>query len=112
MLPFDNFISYFDITGANLKTLLTNLNNGQKKFYPQWGLSETYKLNGGKYELLNLVMANGSPIIDTQIYTGATIKFLLDGGDDFTGQSGLFTNIINTSINIKKEIQDALYEFG
>lgn len=52
MLPFDNYISYFDITGANLKKLLTNINNGQKKFYPQRGLSEIYKKNVDKYELI------------------------------------------------------------
>ena len=57
-----------------------------------------------------MVLANGSPIIVSQIYTGATIKFLIDGGDDFKGQSGLFTNIVNTNINIKQKIQDVLYE--
>jgi 2',3'-cyclic-nucleotide 2'-phosphodiesterase (5'-nucleotidase family) len=96
MLPFDNYISYFDITGANLKKLLTNINNGQKKFYPQWGLSEIYKKNIDKYDLISLRLSNGIEIVDSQIYTGATIQFLLDGGDDFKGQSALFTNIVNT----------------
>lgn len=42
------------------------------------------------------------------MYTGATIQFLLDGGDDFKGQSGLFMNIVNTQNNIKDLIQKAM----
>ena len=96
MFPFDNTVSYFDITGANLKLLLIKLQNGEKNFYPQWGLSHTLRWNStiSKYDLIDVVLADGSPIVDTALYTGVTIKFLLNGGDDFKNTSAYFTNIV------------------
>jgi 2',3'-cyclic-nucleotide 2'-phosphodiesterase (5'-nucleotidase family) len=84
MLPFPNNVETFTITGAKLKIMIEKLQNGAKKFYPTWGLSQTLSNNSGVYTLTNLKLANGSDVVDTNNYKGASISFCLNGGDDFS----------------------------
>jgi len=72
------------MTGANLKLMIQTLQNGVKKFYPTWGLSQTLTNDSGVYTLTNLKLANGTDIIDANNYKGASITFCLGGGDDFS----------------------------
>jgi 2',3'-cyclic-nucleotide 2'-phosphodiesterase (5'-nucleotidase family) len=83
MFPFPNNVETFTMTGANLKLMIQTLQNGVKKFYPTWGLSQTFTNNSGTYTLTNLKLANGSDVIDSTNYKGASITFCLQGGDDF-----------------------------
>ena len=79
MLPFDNTLSYFDVNGTGLQNLLSIVQNGQKKFYPSWGLSQTFLNNTqtNRMDLINVVLADGTPIKDTHTYTGVTLSFLV-----------------------------------
>lgn len=64
--------------------MIETLQNGAKKFYPTWGLSQTLTNNSGVYTLTSLKLADGSDIIDGNNYKGASIDFCLNGGDDFS----------------------------
>lgn len=54
---------------------------------------------------MDLVLSNGSPIIDSQIYRGATNDFLVKGGDDFKTMTGLLSNINVTNDNVRTIIR-------
>lgn len=86
-----------------MKTLIRTIQNGKKRFYPTYGLSQTFQKVSGvtTLNLVDLVLSNGSPIIDSQIYRGATNDFLAKGGDDFKTITSLLTNINNTNENIR-----------
>jgi 2',3'-cyclic-nucleotide 2'-phosphodiesterase (5'-nucleotidase family) len=96
MFPFDNKLSFFDIKGSDLKKLIQTVQNGQKAFYSSYGLSQVFQksASNNSLSLINLVLADGSPIIDDQVYIGVTIDFLVSGGDDFNGHTGLFSNVV------------------
>lgn len=105
MFPFENKLSFFDIKGSDLKTLIRTIQNGKKKFYPTYGLSQTLQKVPGSttLNLVDLVLANGSPIIDSQIYKGVSNDFLANGGDDFKNVLGLLMNV-NISDQILRPI--------
>jgi 2',3'-cyclic-nucleotide 2'-phosphodiesterase (5'-nucleotidase family) len=42
MLPFDNTINSFKILGGDLKKLIELVQNGQKRYYPTWGLQQIF----------------------------------------------------------------------
>jgi hypothetical protein len=62
MFPFDNDLMSFKILGADLKQMLEILQNGEKKYYPTWGLSQTFFKTDGKLLLKSLKLANGEDI--------------------------------------------------
>jgi 2',3'-cyclic-nucleotide 2'-phosphodiesterase (5'-nucleotidase family) len=84
MFPFKNNVETFTMTGLNLKKMIQTIQNGVKKFYPTWGLSQTFTNNSGSYTLTSLKLANGDEVIDGNNYKGASITFCLQGGDDFS----------------------------
>ena len=45
MFPFDNQVIIFKILGRDLKLLLQTIQNGEKKYYPTWGLQQTFILD-------------------------------------------------------------------
>ena len=99
MFPFENLLYFFEIKGSDLKTLIRTIQNGKKKFYPTYGLSQVFEKVPGAttLNLVDLVLSNGSPIIDNQIYRGATNDFLANGGDDFKTVTNLLSNKNNTN---------------
>lgn len=76
--------------------MIRNIQSGRKAYYPSYGLSQIFQKNAlnTTLNLISLVLADGSPIIDNQIYTGVTNDFLVQGGDDFNGQTGFFSNVV------------------
>jgi len=60
-------------------------------------LKETNELN-----LIELILADGSPIIDGQVYKCATNNFLVDGGDDFRDLCKYFINVKTEDILISR----------
>lgn len=45
MLPFEVEVYSFHISGKDLKKLLEIVQNGAKRYYPTWGLQQTYHTN-------------------------------------------------------------------
>lgn len=86
------------MTGANLKEMLQILQNGAKKYYPTWGLAQTFKNNSGTLTLTNLTLANGSPVLDTNIYKGSSLTFCLNGGDDFAAVNAVGVTYQNRQV--------------
>lgn len=108
MFPFENQLCFFEIKGSDLKTLIRTIQNGKKRFYPTYGLSQVFQKVSGvtTLNLVDLVLSNGSPIIDSQIYRGATNDFLVKGGDDFKTMTGLLSNINVTNDNVRTIIRE------
>lgn len=48
MLPFDNEVYSFKISGRDLKSMLEIVQNGVKRYYPTWGLQQKFLLNPSK----------------------------------------------------------------
>jgi 5'-nucleotidase len=99
-LPFDNDVAIIQLTGAELKTLIQVAQNGHKGFGSISGLrlrliATGYDApfedldNSGRHELwktnrlLDIKLADGSPLIPDKMYSLATSDFLITGGDDF-----------------------------
>lgn len=103
MFPFDNVLSFFDVSGKNLRKLIETIQNGKKGFYPTWGLCQVFKINPEKDELnlIQLITKENSPIIDSKIYKIATNDFLVSGGDDFKNVTKYFVNHQNTNVTIR-----------
>jgi 5'-nucleotidase len=97
-LPFDNFLSKLTLTGKELRLLVRITNAGARGFFSTSGLivrairheDEPYSsdLNkDGKIEpweldrLIDVKLADGSPIEDGKLYTVGTLDFLVSGGD-------------------------------
>lgn len=54
MFPFDNVLSFFDVSGQDLRKIIGTIQNGKKGFYPTWGLCQVFKKNTEK-DKLNLI---------------------------------------------------------
>lgn len=106
-LPFDNFVSKLTLTGKELRKLIRITHSGARGFFSTSGLKvrvirredEPYSsdLDGNaKIEpweldrLLEVTLADGTPIEDGKQYTVATIDFLISGGDSL----GWFMNSV------------------
>jgi 5'-nucleotidase len=83
--PFNNYLVSMTLTGAQIKTLLTQQWSGAngspnqpKILQVSHGFSYTYSGT-----TLGEVTLNGSPLVDTQPYRIVTNNFLADGGDGF-----------------------------
>jgi 5'-nucleotidase len=81
--PFNNFLVSLDLTGAQIKTLLTQQWSGVNAGAPKIlqvsdGFAYTYSGT-----TLGSVTLNGQPIVDGQTYRVVTNNFLADGGDGF-----------------------------
>jgi 5'-nucleotidase len=105
-LPFDNFVAKVALTGKELRRLVRITHAGSRGFYSTSGLrvrvvrreEEPFSsdLDGDRKispweldRLLDVTLADGTPIQDGKTYTVATIDFLLSGGDSlgwFFGQ--------------------------
>jgi 5'-nucleotidase len=81
MFPFDNSIVSFDMTGAEVKKMLTALQKGKKGFYHTAGVVQ--KVYTHPNELHEVKLYDGSEIIDEKTYKVSTNDFMLNGGDDF-----------------------------
>ncbi|MBS1960574.1 MAG: bifunctional metallophosphatase/5'-nucleotidase [Bdellovibrionales bacterium] len=97
-LPFDNYLSKLTLTGKELRRLVRITNAGARGFFSTSGLvvrairreDEPYSsdLDGnGKIEpweldrLIDVTLADGTPIEDGKTYTVGTLDFLVSGGD-------------------------------
>ena len=97
-LPFDNFLSKLTLTGKELKLFVRITHAGARGFFSTAGLrvrairreDEPYSsdLDGnGKIEpweldrLIEVTLADGTPIEDGKLYTVGTLDFLVSGGD-------------------------------
>lgn len=97
-LPFDNSVSKLTLTGKELRLLVRIMDSGARAFASTSGLKvrvirredepnssdldgnrkiEAWELN----RLIELTLADGTPIDDHKTYTVATIDFLVSGGD-------------------------------
>ncbi len=90
--PFNNFLVSLDLTGAQIKTLLTQqwtgLNATTNKIL-QVSEGFAYSSTGtGAGRTLGKVTLGGSPLVDTATYRIVTNNFLADGGDGFAAFTG------------------------
>ena len=81
--PFNNYLVSMDLTGAQIKKLLTEQWSGVNAGAPKVlqvseGFAYTYSGT-----TLGSVTLNGEPLVDTQTYRIVTNNFLSDGGDGF-----------------------------
>lgn len=81
--PFNNYLVSMDLTGAQIKQLLTEQWSGVNAGAPKVlqvseGFAYTYSGT-----TLGSVTLNGEPLVDTQTYRIVTNNFLSDGGDGF-----------------------------
>ena len=81
--PFNNYLVSLTMTGAQIKSLLTQQWTGLNAAAPKvlqvsQGFSYTYSGS-----TLGTVTLNGAPLVDTQSYRVVTNNFLADGGDGF-----------------------------
>lgn len=86
------------------------IQNGRKGFYPTWGLSQVFKEDseGNQLNLIELVLADGSPVIGNHMYRVATNSFLAEGGDDFKDLSQYLLNVEIKDILIRDIIKEEL----
>lgn len=85
--PFNNYLVSMDLTGAQVKTLLTEQWSGGNAASPRMlqvsnGFAYTYsRTSTGR--TLGAVTLNGAPLVDSQVYRVVANSFLSDGGDGF-----------------------------
>lgn len=80
-IPFDDNISTFEITGAELWQVLEVLQRGTMAFYPTAGLKQ-YICKSNK-KIINITLMNDEPLSLSQTYIVGANNFLIRGGDDF-----------------------------
>lgn len=81
--PFNNYLVSLTMTGAQIKTLLTQQWSGANAASPkvlQVSDGFAYSYSG---TTLGAVTLNGAPLVDGQTYRIVTNNFLADGGDGF-----------------------------
>ncbi|KQZ90115.1 multifunctional 2',3'-cyclic-nucleotide 2'-phosphodiesterase/5'-nucleotidase/3'-nucleotidase [Phycicoccus sp. Root563] len=81
--PFNNYLVSMDLTGAQIKALLTQQWTGANAGAPkvlQVSKGFAYTYSG---TTLGSVTLNGAPLVDGQTYRIVTNNFLSDGGDGF-----------------------------
>ncbi|HEY3276261.1 MAG TPA: 5'-nucleotidase C-terminal domain-containing protein [Syntrophorhabdaceae bacterium] len=87
VLPFDNYIVAFKLTGNQVREALehgvSGVENGEGAFPQVSGLSFTYSKTAPKGSRIKEVLINGAPLEATKIYTVATNDFLAAGGDGY-----------------------------
>jgi len=88
-IPFDDDVSTFEITGAEIWDVMSVLQNGSMAFYPTTGLKQ-YICKANK-KLVNITTMNDEPLNLTKTYIVGANNFLIHGGDDFTQVLNFFT---------------------
>ncbi|SDP46063.1 5'-nucleotidase [Pedococcus dokdonensis] len=86
--PFNNYLVSMTLTGAQIKTLLTQQWSGPNAGSPkilQVSKGFAYTYSG---TTLGTVTLDGAPLVDTQNYRIVTNNFLSDGGDGFPAFTG------------------------
>jgi 5'-nucleotidase len=86
--PFNNYLVSMTLTGAQIKTLLTQQWSGPNAGTPkilQVSKGFAYTYSG---TTLGAVTLNGTPLVDTTSYRIVTNNFLSDGGDGFPAFTG------------------------
>ena len=82
MFPFENNICSFEISGSSLISMLKTLQSGRRGLYHLWNINQTVQLLP-EPKLTSASFFSSAKIQPEKIYKGATIEFLLKGGDDF-----------------------------
>ncbi len=81
MFPFENTIVSFEMTGAEVKRMMTVLQAGKKAFYHTSGLMQNVTIEPST--LVSVQNYNYTQIDDGKTYIVASNDFMLGGGDDF-----------------------------
>ena len=120
-MPYLDRICTVELTGEELKKIVSTVQSSKKCFYPSSNLKQTIKIDeNGKKEVINIeIYVNGvaTPIEDNKIYKMASNKFVLSesSGEDFAkGES--YEIIHNKAINnkiicSKRTIDDEMSEY-
>jgi 5'-nucleotidase len=90
--PFNNYLVSMNLTGAQIKSLLTQQWTGpnalaSKILQVSGGFSYSYAGDGAA-RVLGPVTVNGQPLVDGDSYRIVTNNFLSDGGDGFPAFTG------------------------
>lgn len=109
MFPFENSIVSFDMSGAEVRKMMTALQKGKKAFYHTAGLLQ--KVYTGPNELHEVKFYDGveiREIDDEKIYKVSSNYFLLNGGDDFKDVLVFYTarNVVNYG-----KLRDAMIDY-
>lgn len=85
ILPFDNTLIRFMLSGADLKrTIEYGIMNPKMGFSQIAGIKATYDPTKPMYHrLVKIELTNGKPILDDQSYSVTTVDFVFNGGDGY-----------------------------
>ena len=84
LLPFDNNLISMDLTGAQVRDILTTVVTGRNRLIEIGGGTYRYSAAEGK-RVLGEVTVGGVPLVDDKVYRVATSSFLARGGDGLEG---------------------------
>ena len=120
-MPYLDKICTVDVTGEELKKIVSTVQSVGKYFYPSSNLKQTIKVDkSGKKEVTDIqIYVNGEPtdIEDTKIYKMASSMFVLseNSGEDFAkGDSYkiIHEKAINNKVTCsKKTIDEEMSQF-
>lgn len=85
ILPFDNYLINFKLSGASLKKIIEHGILNSKIGWSQFaGLKVTYDpKKPTNNHIVKFELADGTPIKDDQLYSVTTVDFIFDGGDGY-----------------------------
>jgi len=100
ILPFENTLVTMKITGAQLKRSLA------VRLTAVSGVRVTFDLRKPKGDqLVSVTLNDGSPILDTEIYTVTINDFMQAGGDDYT-EFANGTDVKDEGIRLRDVVRD------
>ncbi len=85
VMPFDNVLSTFEMTGAQIKQVLTHgIENAEIGSVQFSGLTVEYSMNDKAVNLISVKLDDGTALADDKVYNVVTNDFMATGGDGFT----------------------------
>ena len=105
-MPYLERICIVEVTGEELKKIVTTAQSGKKGFYPTSNLKQTIKIDkNGKKKVIKIEIYKNEelvPIVDDKIYKMGSSRFVLSetSGEDFA-KGDSFKIIHNKAINNK-----------
>jgi 2',3'-cyclic-nucleotide 2'-phosphodiesterase/3'-nucleotidase len=107
VMPFDNVLSIFEMTGGQIKAVLTHgIENAEIGSVQFSGITVEYSSADGVITLNSVKLADGTELDDAASYRVVTNDFMATGGDGFT--SFLSANYLGDTIAIRDAMAEAM----
>ena len=106
-MPFDNRFAILDMTGAQLRDLVTRNLRAKGGVFSWAGLTSRARCEHGK--LAVSIKVRGKPLVDGKTYKIVTSDFLASGGDDLMRRVKLPPGAIhNTELMVRESMADQM----